>query len=595
MLCIKVQEYNKIFYMATEVFYRKWRPQILADVVGQEPVIQTLRYAVEKGKVAHAYLFCGPRGTGKTSTGRILAKAVNCLDQSRGEPCNECRMCKSITEGKSLDVVEIDAASNRGIDEVRSLREKVNYAPGSARYKVYIIDEVHMLTEAASNALLKTLEEPPLQVIFILATTEPQKVLSTIVSRCQRFNFHRLSQTAIVGKLQLICKEEGLQIQVNSLKLIARAATGSLRDAENILQQLFSYYGSQIDWEQVQTTLGVSDDPRIIHLVKHIIERDIPAGLKTICSVDNDGIDLRQFNQGLVQYLRGLMMVISKCDEALDVTDEDLEVMKKVADDVSLGYLLRVIKLFSGIDFHRDSCSTLPLELAFVDSVLPLVYSGDEKALEIPEEIEVVHSRHRIEQPSGTNNAAVANNLVQKLNLNTSEENPDRGNSGPQETELITGAKSRDESEVVDSSTRTNTPEAVEAPLEVSGNNRVCEEPDKNRGFDYVNGRWKEFIRSLRGEGSGGNLDAFLRSACELVSIEGDTLILGFYHSFHKEKIEDLKYRHLVEKKLEEVYNYSYKVKCILIERKQDRVPSLEVRSPMVKAALEIGAEIKNG
>ena len=167
--------------MATEVFYRKWRPQRLADVVGQEPVVQTLRYAIEKGKVAHAYLFCGPRGTGKTSTGRILAKAVNCVNQVQGEPCNECQMCKSITDGKSLDIIEIDAASNRGIDEVRSLREKVNYAPGSARYKVYIIDEAHMLTEAASNALLKKLDEPTPQVIFIFATTEPQKMLPTII------------------------------------------------------------------------------------------------------------------------------------------------------------------------------------------------------------------------------------------------------------------------------------------------------------------------------------------------------------------------------------------------------------------------------
>ncbi|MEA3253543.1 MAG: DNA polymerase III subunit gamma/tau, partial [Chloroflexota bacterium] len=222
--------------MSSQVLYRKWRPQALSEVVGQEPVTETLRHAVESGKIGHAYLFCGPRGTGKTSTGRILAKAVNCPNQKEGEPCNNCDMCRSITEGRALDVIEIDAASNRGIDEVRSLREKANYAPGPARYKVYIVDEVHMLTEAASNALLKTLEEPPGHVIFILATTEPHKVIATIVSRCQRFNFRRLSQTAVTGKLELICQKEGVRIEAESLRLIARAATGSLRDAENILQ-----------------------------------------------------------------------------------------------------------------------------------------------------------------------------------------------------------------------------------------------------------------------------------------------------------------------------------------------------------------------
>ncbi|MEE8619341.1 MAG: DNA polymerase III subunit gamma/tau, partial [Dehalococcoidales bacterium] len=185
--------------MACQVFYRKWRPQTLAEVVGQEPVTQTLRNALNSGRVSHAYLFYGPRGTGKTSTGRILAKAVNCLTNGKGEPCNTCPMCQAVTEGRALDVIEIDAASNRGIDEIRELRERVNYAPNQARYKVYIIDEVHMLTKEASNALLKTLEEPPSHVIFILATTEVHKVLPTILSRCQRFDFRRISQSDMVS------------------------------------------------------------------------------------------------------------------------------------------------------------------------------------------------------------------------------------------------------------------------------------------------------------------------------------------------------------------------------------------------------------
>ncbi|MFQ5925243.1 MAG: DNA polymerase III subunit gamma/tau, partial [Dehalococcoidia bacterium] len=203
--------------MTSQVFYRKWRPQTLSDVVGQEHVTQTLANALKTGRVAHAYLFCGPRGTGKTSTGRILAKAVNCLNAGQGEPCNACPLCQAITEGRALDVMEIDAASNRGIDEIRELRERVRFAPNMARYKVYIIDEVHMLTEPASNALLKTLEEPPPHVLFVLATTEPHKVLPTILSRCQRFDFRRIPQAAMVSRLTGICDREGIGIEPSSL------------------------------------------------------------------------------------------------------------------------------------------------------------------------------------------------------------------------------------------------------------------------------------------------------------------------------------------------------------------------------------------
>ncbi|MDD4860112.1 MAG: DNA polymerase III subunit gamma/tau, partial [Dehalococcoidales bacterium] len=225
--------------MSSQVFYRKWRPQTLAEVVGQQAVTQTLLNALAGERVSHAYLFCGPRGTGKTSTGRILAKAINCItNEGKGEPCNTCLLCQSITEGRAMDVIEVDAASNRGIDEIRDLREKVNYAPSQARHKVYIIDEVHMLTKEASNALLKTLEEPPPHVIFILATTEAHKVLPTILSRCQRFDFRRISQTDVVNKLAQVCQTEGIKIEPQSLNLIARTSTGSLRDAENLLQQL---------------------------------------------------------------------------------------------------------------------------------------------------------------------------------------------------------------------------------------------------------------------------------------------------------------------------------------------------------------------
>ncbi|MCK4368114.1 MAG: DNA polymerase III subunit gamma/tau, partial [Dehalococcoidales bacterium] len=310
--------------MASQVFYRKWRPQTLAEIVGQEQVTQTLSNALKSGRVSHAYLFYGPRGTGKTSTGRILAKAVNCLNNGKGEPCNTCEICQAITEGRALDVIEVDAASNRGIDEIRDLREKVNYAPNQARHKVYIIDEVHMLTKEAANALLKTLEEPPPYVIFILATTEVHKVPPTILSRCQRFDFRRISQADVVSKLTRICSAEGIHIEPEGLRLIAKSATGSLRDAENLLEQLTTYYGTEVELRQVQAILGITGDERAKELIRHIVNNDISAGVSTINSVNSDGVDLRQFNREVVEYLRELLLIKTGSEEAVDLTAEDI-------------------------------------------------------------------------------------------------------------------------------------------------------------------------------------------------------------------------------------------------------------------------------
>src|SRR4030043_434243 len=369
-------EYNKSS-MTSQVFYRKWRPKNLSEVVGQEHVTQPLRHAVAGGRVAHAYLFCGPRGTGKTSTGRILAKAINCLNPEQGEPCNSCALCKAINESSAPDIIEIDAASNRGIDEIRDLREKVNYAPNLAHYKVYIIDEVHMLTTEAANAFLKTLEEPPPHAKFILATTEPHKVLATILSRCQRFDFHRLSQSSVISKLNLVCEKEGVHIVPEALRLIAKVTTGSLRDAENLLEQLVTYYGHEIELHQVQEMLGISGDMRIRELARHIVNKDITAGLKTINSVSSDGLDLRQFNRELVDYLRELLLVKSGSEEVLDVTSDDLIEIKELATSATLDYLLTAVKRFGELDLRLDKYSPLPLELALVDCILSV--TGDKQ------------------------------------------------------------------------------------------------------------------------------------------------------------------------------------------------------------------------
>ncbi|MCH8901889.1 MAG: DNA polymerase III subunit gamma/tau, partial [Chloroflexi bacterium] len=237
--------------MSTEVLYRKWRPRTFAELAGQERVARTLTNAIASGKVAHAYLFSGPRGTGKTTSGRLLAKALNCAEPKEGEPCNECESCRSYLEGRALDLVELDAASNRGIDEIRSLREKANFAPAAGAYKLYLVDEVHMLTEPAFNALLKTLEEPPPYIVFVLATTEVHKVPATVISRCQRFDFRRIPLAAAVERLGYVAEQEGIDCPQDALEVMARTATGSLRDAINLLEQLVDGYGKKLTLEQV--------------------------------------------------------------------------------------------------------------------------------------------------------------------------------------------------------------------------------------------------------------------------------------------------------------------------------------------------------
>ena len=354
----------------SQVFYRKWRPQRLDEVVGQEAVAQTLRNAVAQGKTAHAYLFCGPRGTGKTSTARILAKAVNCDAPQGGEPDNTCEPCVAINEGRALDLIEIDAASNRGIDDIRSLREKVHFAPGEARHKVYIVDEVHMLTEPAFNALLKTLEEPPPHAIFVLATTEVRKVPLTIISRCQRFDFRRIPMEAAEARLAKLCQDEGLEAAPEALSIIARASAGSLRDAENLLEQALVSYGSPLNEDQVRDLLGLSSDERAVELVGHVVGGTVKEGLGVINQVAGDGVDLRQFHRILMEHLRAALLLKSGAAASLGYPEELKERLELMVEGASMERLVRALNLFAAAEQRRDSASPLPLELALVESSL---------------------------------------------------------------------------------------------------------------------------------------------------------------------------------------------------------------------------------
>ncbi len=554
--------------MTSQVFYRKWRPQTFNEVAGQEHVVQTLRNAIKSSRIAHAYLFCGPRGSGKTSTARILAKAVNCQSPVDGEPCNTCDSCTSINKGSALDIIEIDEASNRGIDDMNDLKERINYAPNILRYKVYIIDEVHMITREGANAFLKTLEEPPPHVIFILATTDPHKIISTITSRCQRFDFHRLSSISVISRLSHICEKEGIKLDPEAFKLIAKVTTGSLRDATNMLEQLITYYGNTIELAQAQAMLGISGDLRIRELARYIIARDVSAGLKVINAVASDGLDLRQFNRELVDYLRQLLLAKSGSTETVDATVDDLAEMQKTAAGTSLDFLLNTVKLFSAVDLRMDSYSPLPLELALVESVL---------------------SQHSKEKSSASDQPG--NGGWQTSRPAQTAPRPVRPTEQSRPASLVSKPQRVAEQSPASPIPLPDSSDTASDPIEQS----TLSEPlkmDDPSDLAYLQTHWKDFIHSMRGEGSQGNLDARLRHACEPVEIKGENLVLGFYHEFHKSYIDNRKYLHLIEKKLKEVFGHTYTVSCVMMPQGQKSELKPASGNHLVEAALSMGAKI---
>jgi DNA polymerase-3 subunit gamma/tau len=352
-----------------EVFYRKWRPQRFDEVAGQDHVTETLRQALRTNRVAHAYLLCGPRGTGKTSTARILAKALNCIDQRDGEPCGGCDNCVAVTENRMLDLIEIDAASNRGIDNIRDLRDKARFAPGSGKYKVYVIDEVHQLSGDAFNALLKTLEEPPPHVIFVLATTETHRVPATILSRCQRFDFRRLSNDVVIDKLAEIAGEEEIDADPEVLALIARTAYGSLRDAENLLEQLAVSYGSEINLDQALELLGLGDTESSTELAVAALQSNPKSALEIINREAAKGADIGRLRSGAVDVLRAGLLVKAGVEDALGQSQDALDAITDASRDVTLEKLLHIVTELEKADFRQNPSSPLPLEIALLNAI----------------------------------------------------------------------------------------------------------------------------------------------------------------------------------------------------------------------------------
>ncbi len=374
--------------MSHLVFYRKYRPQLFSEITGQESVVRTITNAIEMDRVSHAYLFCGPRGSGKTTIARLLAKAVNCQNRKGFEPCGKCFSCLDIQKGSAVDLIEIDAASHRGIDEVRALKEGTRFTPTSSSKKIYIIDESHQLTKEAANALLKILEEAPSHIIFILATTEPHKMIATIISRCQRFDFRKLTVPELVKRLELIAKKEGIKIEKSALELIALNAEGAARDADGILGQIAAFFSNQdkkITTNEIEDLLGLVDISLVSKMTDFIIKKDIRGGLTLLNELSEKGRDINEFAKMMTNYLRKVMIVKIMGEEIKErrsplmdsilagLTEEDFDNLKRQANALKEEKLKKYLDLIIEAQnkMKYSSISQLPLELAMVEIINP--------------------------------------------------------------------------------------------------------------------------------------------------------------------------------------------------------------------------------
>jgi DNA polymerase-3 subunit gamma/tau len=358
--------------MAYQVTARKWRPQKFEDVVGQEHITATLKNAIKTNRIAHAYIFTGPRGVGKTTTARILAKALNCENPKDFEPCNECAMCKTINDSQTMDIIEIDGASNRGIDEIRTLRESVKYAPTRGKYKIYIIDEVHMLTKESFNAFLKTLEEPPAHTIFVFATTDIHKVPLTIISRCQRFDFRRIQLDTIKSTLSKIAKEENISIDDKTLTLISKKADGALRDAQSLFDQVISFCGEKIDSETVSKMLNLIDDDLFFTISDAILEKDFNVVFQTTDKIYQNGWDFIDFTDGLLEHFRNIMTVIlTERTELVETAEVYRTKYANYIQTFSKGDLLRILNYLSKLqqELRYSNNQKLKIEIALTNLV----------------------------------------------------------------------------------------------------------------------------------------------------------------------------------------------------------------------------------
>ncbi len=549
----------------SQALYRKWRPARFDDVVGQEHITRTLRKSVAAGRIGHAYLFSGPRGTGKTTSARLLAKAVNCLNPDTSQrPDGQCSICKAIGEGRFLDLIEIDAASNTGVDDIRNLRDKINFSPSEGRYKVYIIDEVHMLSTAAFNALLKTLEEPPAHAIFILATTEEHKVPITIKSRCQVFHFRLLTLNEISQRLTWMVEQEQLNIDPEALAMVARHGAGSLRDAESLLDQLVTSPEDRITLERAQAVLGTAPIRAVCDLTHAWLNGDSATGLHILHDALTSGADARQMARQMVAYLRDVLLLQTAGGHiALDTPAELQAEMMDQARRAPRQQLVETLKRFNEAALTPVSSwqPQLPLELAFVESIAAATQPEPIQPLipAVPYPTDVPHGLPGPSAPTVTPSPRMAP---------PAQTIPAKEKSVPAAIPVTPSAS----------------PTPALTPPVASGEGLT---------LNLVQSRWRDLTEQVKGQNR--NLGALLNSAKPLAT-EGKTLVLGFDFPLLKDKFDsNANAVDIVAAALHSLFNYECRVRVVITGQytpATNPAPTTISREEFISLAQELGGQV---
>jgi len=531
-----------------QALYLKWRPLSFDDVVGQDHITRTLRNSLVRGKIRHAYLFSGPRGTGKTTNARLLAKAVNCThDDASVRPCNDCHNCVAINESRFLDLIEIDAASHTGVDDVRELRDKIAFAPGEGKYKVYIIDEVHRFSGNAFDALLKTLEEPPDHAIFVLATTEIDKVPSTIKSRCLQFEFRRVSLQEVAERLALIAENEGLNIEAAALELIARQGTGSVRDSISLLDQIVTEPDEAVTLALAQKMLGTANTMYVRELVNAVVQEEVSVGIHVINKAVDSGSDPRQFGQQVVEFLRNVMLAQTASSDLVEASQEDQEMFDELSQAITRSRLLKAIRAFNDAvnNYTGGWQPQLSLELALIESL-------QEDEMQVVQQ--VVQKAATPQRPP----------MSRSEKAKMAEEQSDTDDEGSQ---------SEDDFERAEES------KPGEPPIYSVGK---------------IRGDWVKIQTRVAQYNK--NIPPLMDHAQPRV-IDGNRLVLGVLNQFFLEKLSDPERTKYIEQAIFDLHEVKLRVKAQIVESLDEINEDIEIEDeedddPLIAAARELGGEV---